>query len=95
MQIPRAKSNGFGWFGQLTGQNQSVTLSGMSTAATSKGAVPARTKRRSRTVVAYSEKRRPDSVARTAPAIKPLRYDAQDIEEANRVGAALCRQHSR
>lgn len=25
----------------------------------------------------------------------PLRYDAEDIEEANRIGAALCRQHAR
>lgn len=23
-----------------------------------------------------------------------LRYDAEDIEEANRIGAALCRQHA-
>ena len=26
---------------------------------------------------------------------KALRYDARDIEEANRIGAAICRQHAR
>ncbi len=25
----------------------------------------------------------------------PILYDAEDIEEANRIGAALCRQHAR
>ena len=35
----------------------------------------------------------PGSVA--AGASTPLRYDAEDIEEANRIGAALCRQHAR
>ena len=28
-------------------------------------------------------------------ASSPLRYGAEDIEEANRIGAALCRQHAR
>ena len=26
---------------------------------------------------------------------KPLSYDAEDIEEANRIGAAICKQHAR
>ena len=30
-----------------------------------------------------------------ADASSPLRYDAEDVEEANRIGAALCRQHAR
>ena len=28
-------------------------------------------------------------------AASPLRYDAEDVEEANRTGAALCRLHAR
>ena len=35
------------------------------------------------------------AVAHGVPAVKPLPYDAADIEEANRIGAALCRQHAR
>lgn len=31
-----------------------------------------------------------------APAVSAaIAYDAEDIEEANRIGAALCRQHAR
>ena len=30
-----------------------------------------------------------------ASASSPMRYDAEDLEEANRIGAALCRQHAR
>ena len=30
-----------------------------------------------------------------AGASSPMRYDAEDIEEANRIGAAVCRQHAR
>jgi hypothetical protein len=29
------------------------------------------------------------------PAQEPLRYEADDIEEANRIGAAIRRQHAR
>ena len=30
-----------------------------------------------------------------AGAAPTMRYDAEDIEEANRIGAAVCRQHAR
>lgn len=32
---------------------------------------------------------------KTAPIPARISYDASDIEEANRIGAALCRQHAR
>jgi hypothetical protein len=32
---------------------------------------------------------------RVLPAPEPLRYEAEDIDEANRIGAAICRQHAR
>ncbi len=49
----------------------------------------------------------PKKLARKKPALpvrmlrgagathSPLRYDAEDIEEANRIGEAVCRQHAR
>ena len=35
------------------------------------------------------------SLGKGAPVAAPLVYDAEDIEEANRISDALCRQHAR
>lgn len=35
------------------------------------------------------------AVAHGVPVVQPLPYAADDIAEANRIGAALCRQHAR
>lgn len=39
--------------------------------------------------------RRGKIVGGEVSAPESMRYDAEDIEEANRIGAALCRQHAR
>jgi hypothetical protein len=41
-----------------------------------------------------SVRRTPKLAVAGAAKAATLRYDAEDIEEANRIGAAVCRQHA-
>jgi hypothetical protein len=74
----------------LTATDVSVTVFRMSKTAT---AIP---KQAAATPLKKRSGFRIKSTAhRLSAARKPLRYDAEDIEEANRIGTAICRQHAR